>query len=618
MCGIFASYNNLTPLQKSDVQQILNTMSHRGPNGQGIYIQGATTLAHQRLSIIDIDGGTQPIWNETKDIAIICNGEIYNYKKLQIDLEKRGHKFQSNSDSEVLLHLFEEIGPKAFNQVNGMFSVVIYLKQNNVFYIARDRFGQKPLFYSTKNKQFACASGPAQLIQLNWIDNAINYQAINWYLQYQYLPEPHSIYKDIKKLPAGSYAVFSDGQLQITNYFTPKLKTTFTGSFKQAVNQTKNLLEISVKRRLVSDVPLGIFLSGGLDSSLIAYMASKLNHKPIDTFSIGFSENKYDERTYAQEVATAIGSRHHFLEVNPNSWDNLIDASKTFEEPFADSSLLPTMLLSKFAKSRVSVALGGDGADELAGGYYRYQVMHYAQICNLLPLKTRLYFANTLKNILPKRKEERTFFGRIQRLLDISATDNKNRYLELISRFKTYQRQKLYKDMMLKHSHNNLKPLTGISKDLPIRQALMQIDLQTYLLNDILVKVDRASMAYGLEVRAPFLDRDLSDFITSLPVHYTASYTRKKVLNAIGKQILPNNITKRPKMGFGVPLARWYRKEWFKPTRTLLNDSNFLNTLFYRKELDNLLNQHKQNITDNSYQLFALSMLALWAQNNNI
>lgn len=616
MCGIFAIYDTQTHPSNNQIAAILQSMAHRGPDGQGIYCEGPVGLGHRRLSIIDIDGGAQPIWSEDKQLAIICNGEIYDHRSLRADLQARGHRFKTQSDSEVLLHLFEEQGPAAFGAVNGMFAALIYVKATNQFYIARDRFGQKPLFYSHCGTRFACASGPEQLCALPWVEKSLNYRAINWYLQYLCFPEPHSIYNGIKKVPAGSYAQFnsSDGSYTTHSYFTPTIAPRFNGSLQDASAEAHSLLKKSIQRRLVSDVPVGVFLSGGLDSSLIASIASELHDAPLNTFSIGFKEAAYDERDHAQCVADAIGSRHHFLEVDPSSWENLTAASATFEEPFADSSLLPTLLLSKFAKEQVTVALGGDGADELGGGYYRYQLMRHAARCDLLPQTLRGTACRALKALLPTANHERSQLGRLGRLLDIVAAPKGERYLELISRFKCKERRELYRGVMREAMDDDLLPLGELDMTLDIRHTLMQSDLRSYLNNDILVKVDRASMAHALEVRAPFLDREFSDFMLSLPVSYTAHSTRKRILHHLGKELLPAQIYQRRKMGFGVPLAHWYRDAWFEKSRHLLGDSQLLNELFNGAGITKLLDDHRKGHADNSYQLFALTMLALWAE----
>ena len=589
------------------------SLAKRGPDDLGLHAADPVGLIHRRLSIIDLAGGHQPIYNEDRNLAIVCNGEIYDFCELRKELEARGHQFSTSSDTEVILHLYEEEGPACLERLNGMYAFAIAHLDSGELFLARDRFGQKPLFFAESAGRFAFASGPAALATLDWVDDSLDFGAIHDYLEYLYLPCPRSIYCGVRKLPPGHYAIWKDGTLRQHRYWQAYFRDDFAGDYEEAKAAVRKTLGAAVKRRLVADVPLGLFLSGGLDSSIVTALAAE--HGPVKSFSIGFPETAYDERAHAQAVANHLGTEHHFLEVQPEDFPLLEQAVEFYEEPFSDSSLLPTCLLSRFTRQHVTVALGGDGADELFGGYYRFRVAHLLRHLDHIPAPIRCGLRNALLKALPPRSEERSTFGKIRRLIELCDGDERGRYRATLSRFSESERRAIYGPAMC--------AATGFGGDvLAYRRhdhhllvdAIMELDCVRYLPDDILVKVDRASMAYGLEVRSPFLDREVAELAFSLPYAWKQQgRTRKRILvDAFGGR-LPAGIATRAKMGFGVPVAAWLRGPWRDPVRSHLLDGQLIaRGICDRPGLATMLDRHQACQADHSYALFSLLMLALW------
>ncbi len=616
MCGIAGIIDPLRPPTAALLRGMGTPLVPRGPDDEGMLIRDGLGLIHRRLSIIDLAGGHQPILNEDESLAIICNGEVYDFQALRGQLEGRGHRFRTHSDSEVILHLYEEKGPACVGELNGMFAFVIAHLSGGRLFFARDRFGQKPFFYAMRDGRFAFSSGPASFKALDWVNRDLDPTAIHDYLEYQCIPCPRSIYKGVKKLQPGHFGVWDKGQLTLASYWQPNLTASFQGTYAEAVGAVRETLARAVKRRLVADVPLGTFLSGGMDSSLISALAVQQGIDKLSTFSIGFPDKKYDERHYAQQVADHLGTNHHFLEVRPGDFDHLATVVGYYEEPFSDASMLPTALLSAFTRRHVTVALSGDAADELFGGYYRYRVVHYLRLLAVAPAALRSTVKGLLLAMLPPKVEERTFWGRIRRLVELSDLDALEQYLQLISRFPDTLRRTVYSDEMntALRDYRGIGVLESHFRDRGhLVNAIMELDCRTYLPDDILVKVDRASMAHALEVRSPFLDPNVAELALSLPYHFKQSgQRRKKILHDAFGSLLPPGIFSRPKMGFGLPVARWLRQEWEAPAKELLLDGKLIQTLFRRDKLEQMFNVHLACQADYSYPLFALIVLELW------
>ena len=623
MCGIAGIIDPITPPDQGLLDRIVQPLKKRGPDDSGFFLHNSTALVHTRLSIIDIEGGHQPIFNEDHTLAIIFNGEIYDFKSLRQQLVAKGHQFRTATDTEVLIHLYEDSGPRLLEQINGMFAFAIYDLKNRLLFMARDRFGQKPFFYTQAGPRFAFASGPQALTALDWVDATIDPIAVHDYLEYQYIPTPRSIHRGIQKLPPGHYAIWQEDTVTIERYWTPRVIGEYNGSYSDARIELREKLGKAIEKRLVADVPVGLFLSGGMDSSLICALAQQQLSSPALSFSIGFPEEEYDERIYAQLAAKHIGTEHHFLEVVPNDFDRLTQIIRDYEEPFCDASMLPTTLLAQFTRRHVKVALSGDGADELFGGYYRYTVMHIFRLLGNCPRSIRKSIRRILLGLLPSKCEERTFWGRVRRLVEICDTNGLDQYLKLISRFPDNLKCSIYGDRMKDNGtvRKSLECLLSLKRgegEQRLVDMIMEVDIKSYLNDDILTKVDRASMAYGLEVRSPFLDVGVAELAMKLPFHWKQrGRSRKRILVDTFKDILPVQIFDRPKMGFGVPIARWLRRDWYPQVKSLLLTGFLVKAGYFREDrLRDLLDAHRNEQEDHSYAIFSLVVLEKWFQQN--
>ena len=625
MCGIAGIINlNGKPVSDKILSEMNSSQHHRGPDEGDIKIFSNVGLAHKRLSIIDLSDGNQPMTNEDQSLWLTFNGEIYNYIELREKLLKQGHTFKTSSDSETIVHLYEEYGKECVNHLEGMFAFAIYDKRKETVFIARDRLGQKPLHYYKDNNVFVFSSELQSLVKHPTLDKTINNQAVHDYLTLQYVPQPYTIYKNIFKLAPGSFLEFKIPQkkLKISKYWQCNYKNKISISYNDAQHELRSLLEKAVSKRLMSDVPLGAFLSGGVDSSIIAGLMSKLTKEPIKTFTIGFNENKYDERKYAKIMADRIGSSHHEKIVDPSDFSIVKKLVKHYGEPFSDASMLPTYLLSKFTREKVTVALSGDGADELFAGYYRYMVHKYAGFGDLIPQSLRRGFYNAVNTLLPAKTEERTLVGKARRLSRIIASDKDKRYLDIISRCNESLKGSLYGEKMKNFTptptQQYLESIYCSTTASNATETIMETDLHSYLPGDILTKVDIASMANSLEVRSPFMDHDVVSFAASLPLKYKQGFnSRKKILIDACSDIIPKEILTRPKMGFGVPIAHWLRNEWKDiATETLLNGKSIKNGFFDKKSVEKILSKHQKMQADYSYVIWALMIFELWYEEN--
>lgn len=620
MCGIAGVVDALAPPNSEILDRLAASLRCRGPDDEGRLLrpERGVGLVHRRLSIIDLAGGRQPIANEDETLALVCNGEVYDFAEKREALAARGHRFRTGSDNEVILHLYEERGEVCLTELNGMFAfAIVHLPSGEVF-LARDRFGQKPLFYAQAGARFAFASGPAALATLPWVDSALEPTAIHDYFEYQYVPTPRSIYRGVRKVPPGSWARWDGTGLTLHPYWQRRLSADRDLAYADAQGEVRTRLSAAVKRRLVADVPLGAFLSGGMDSSLICALAQREGGRQLSTFSIGFPEAKYDERAYAAAVAAHLGTDHHFLEVDPGSFAGLAAVVASFEEPFCDASMLPTALLARFTRQHVTVALSGDGADELFGGYYRTRVLHLLRALAPVPQGLRAAAGGALLRILPPKREERTFWGRLRRLVELAPLEGLARYRRLITRFPEGDRRGLYQPDFAAAlgDYRGDEPLAALHRsELDPTDAFLELEISSYLPDDILVKVDRASMACSLEVRSPFLDPTVAELAFALPYRFKQrGRSRKRLLADAFAHLLPKPIFARPKMGFGVPLARWVRGPWLAPVRERLLESPHLAPFFRREALAQYLQTHVDGAADHSYGLFALVVLALWLE----
>ncbi len=603
---------------KNDLIRITNTLTHRGPDGDGFYFEKGIGLGHKRLKIIDLTtNATQPMSNEDNSIQVIFNGEIYNYQRLKKTL-KHKHYFKSKTDTEIIIHLYEEVGTKVFSLLKGMFALAIYDKKKNTIILAKDRFGEKPLYYTFLNNTLIFASELKSILNFPGIKKDIDCEVLNKYLSYQYIPTPYSIFKGIKKLKAAHYLTYNGIDHTQKEYWKLNYNKASI-NFNQAKKDFLNLTNTAVKNQLIGDVPLGIFLSGGIDSSTITYFAKKnLPNQTIKTFSVGFKENSYDESNYAKKVATFLKTDHHSTMLDGKTALNFLpQIIKKLDEPLADSSIIPTYFLSKFAKDHVSIALSGDGADEMFCGYDTFPAHKIANIYEQIPQAIKKNFIEKFIKFLPVSHNNMSFDFKLKKFIAGIEGQKKYRDQRWLSAF-TYSDKlsllntEMFRNFNDKNTFNDLDIFYNNKNN--FFDQLIEQYTRMYLMNDILVKTDRASMFNSLEVRSPFLDHDLVNFVNSLPTEFKIKFLKGKfVFRKAMKGKLPNSILNRKKKGFGAPVSHWIMND-FKSiilevlNKNELNKHNFFNYQF----VNSLINNHFNKKQDNRLQIWTIFIFQLW------
>jgi asparagine synthase (glutamine-hydrolysing) len=653
MCGITGAawIAGGPPLDPAILERMTTALAHRGPDDAGYYhsvlapresarelprtVQASpaarapgtpgAALGHRRLSIIDLAGGHQPLANEDSTVWIVLNGEIYNYRELQPELEKQGHRFRTSSDTETIVHLYEQHGPACVKFLRGMFAFALWDDRRKQLFLARDRLGKKPLVYRLERDRLLFASELKAILEIPGVPRELNPIALNEYLTYQYVPHPHSILKGFNKLPPAHWAIYHDGKLQIERYWAPAFaRLPASGgdlTESQARERLRETLTEAVRLRMRSDVPLGAFLSGGVDSTIIAGLMQTLSERPVKTFSIGFPVKAFDERSYARLAADHLRTEHHEQVVEPSALQILPKLIWHYDEPFADSSAIPMMYLSEMTRRHVTVALSGDGGDELFAGYERYRAVAMAQRFDRLPKLVQKVIAAPVWQKLPASTRQKSRRRRLKRLLSALAYPPERRYLKWVSIFDEARLPGIL-SQDLRAQLGNADPAEFIlaaygecpSRDFVTRTTCT--DVLTYLPCDILNKVDIASMAYGLEARCPLLDYEVVDLAASMPIEWKRERGRaKKILIETFADLLPAPIQTRSKMGFGVPLDHWFRGELQPLLREVLLDRRSLDRgLFHPGEVERLVEEHVTSRWDHSYRLWSLLVLELWQQ----
>jgi asparagine synthase (glutamine-hydrolysing) len=585
-------------------------LRHRGPDDGTVEARGRAGFAFRRLSIIDVAGGRQPIVNEDGSCRIVLNGEIYNHLELRAELESRGHRFRTRSDVEAALHGYEEWGDEVLTRLRGMFAFAIWDERRQRLLLARDRLGKKPLVYREGAGRLAFASELQGLLADPSIERRPDLEAIHHYLAYQYVPAPWTAFAGVRKLPPAHRLVFEDGTCRVERYWTlPALPERRVG-LDDAAGEVRRLFRDAVKVRLMSEVPLGAFLSGGLDSSSVVALMAEFGR--VKTFSIGFEEADFDELRYARLVAERYGTDHHELVVRPDAAEVLPRLVDHFGEPFADSSAIPTYYVSRLARGRVTVALNGDGGDELFAGYDRYRALRLFEWLSRVPAGRSLGLAAAALggSWLPSRA---------RRLLEAISRNPEESYARTVSYFSPEAKDGLYRPE-IRHRlaatdsfailREHFRAWDG--RDLVART--LHADTLTYLPGDLLAKVDIASMAVGLEARSPLLDHPLVELAASLPSSLKLGGRQgKRVLRRAVRDLLPREILARRKMGFGVPIARWMRAE-LRPLaqEALLGTGSATRELFEPAAVARVWREHQSRAADRSAQLWALLCLELW------
>lgn len=623
MCGI-AGYILEEGGRKDEatIRRMCSLLAHRGPDGEGIALDGRVALGHRRLSIIDVEGGRQPLGNEDGRLQIVFNGEIYNYQELMAGLKKRGHRFQTRSDTEAIVHLYEEVGERVPEYLNGMFAFAIWDRDKQEVFLARDRFGEKPLYYtqSIPGMDFCFGSELKALMAVDGFPRNIRAESVADFLNLSYVPDPDTIYRDVWKLEPSHRLLFGlKGGLRKSRYWCPSFEEQGMGSAAESAARIDGLARDAVRSRMVSDVPLGGFLSGGVDSSaVVAYMAQSAPDR-VKTFSIGFTAKEYDELEYAQLVAQRYQTSHHEEVVTPRVEEMLGTLVRHYDEPFGDSSAIPTLYLARMTRKHVTVALSGDGADELFGGYRRYAfALTEERVRNLMPAWIRRSVVRGAARLYPKFDYLPRAFRAKSTLTGISQS-LREAYFEAMSRFgsgglNTLMSGDLEADWADEGSRERFCGRFTAFANLPPLAQLQAVDWQTYLPGDILVKVDRATMAYSLESRAPWLDHRLAELAARLP-------TREKVQGHEGKVLfkravsahVPEQLLRRGKMGFAVPMPLWLRsslKDTFERLVFQQEMERYLNLRAVRE----LWDRHQRRQRDYSAALWNILMLACWDQ----
>ena len=632
MCGITGAVWNEArrAIGRETLLRMTSALRHRGPDDEGGHLEeirlsraeGTTVgvaLGHRRLSIIDLGGGHQPMPNEDESVWVVFNGEIYNFASLRRRLEGGGHRFRSHSDTEVLVHLYEEMGPEFVTALNGMFAIAIWDARHGRLVLARDRLGQKPLVYRREPGRLLFASELKSLLELPDLPREVDPQALDLYLTYQYVPHPHTIYKGFSKLPPGHFGVWENGQWAVHRYWSPDFNRQVDRPAEQYREALRETLTSAVRLRLQSEVPLGAFLSGGVDSTIIVGLMQQAVRQPVKTFSIGFPIAEYDETSFARQAASHLGTEHHEFRVEPEALEILPQLVWQYDEPFADSSAIPTWYVSQQTRQHVTVALTGDAGDELFAGYPRYRAVRLAHWIDHLPLAAKRVLFGRWWQRLPASPRQKSFRRRLKRLVSALAMPPARRYLEWIAIFNESRRAELYEEEFVRRldDRDPLEFLNAAFAAVRDRDPVSQVslvDLMTYLPCDLMTKVDIASMAHSLECRQPFLDYRVVELAIGMPVALKMRGLRgKRILMETFAELIPPDIRRRPKMGFGVPLDHWFRHELRELTHDVLLAPETLQRGYFRPEsLRRLVQEHVEGRFDHSYRLWALLFFELW------
>ena len=620
MCGIagIAAFERGRVIDADPLAGMLACVRHRGPDDEGVHAEDGVALGHRRLAVIDVERGHQPLHGRRDSTVVIVNGEVYNYRELSCELQALGSRFRSASDSEVVAHAYDAWGLDFLDRLDGMFALALWDGAARRLVLARDRMGEKPLFHAAADGLLVFASELSAMLAHPAIRRDIDVPALREYLTLEYVPAPRSLISGVHKLEPGSALILENGAIRSHRYWSiDPHPTSHPPSYRDAVVDLRTKLDSAVSSRLVSDVPLGIFLSGGIDSSTVAALAAR--HGALETFSIGFEEQSFDESAHARRVAAHIGSRHHERIVRSTEMPELVpQLGSLLDEPLGDASIVPTTVLSRFAREHVTVALGGDGGDELFAGYPMHQAHRVASVVRRAPAAA-LRFGAALAGRLPVSHGNFTFgFKAATFLRGAAAGPPLNHALWMSSFPPAGHASLLTRDaMMLAGVHDPLQAFRDTwqeSEGAPLIARATHLDANTYLSNDILAKVDRASMSVALEVRAPFLARDVVEFAFSLPDAYRMRGLRgKRILRDAAIDLLPSDILRRRKKGFGMPVGAWLTGSLRHLTHDLLGaDSIRAGGLFQPAAVARLLNEHDRRVRDHRKPIWTLLVLELW------
>jgi len=621
VCGIAGIVrSDGAPVDRELLERMNEAIRHRGPDDDGYYFSDGVGLAMRRLSIIDLKSGHQPIHNHDRTAWIVFNGEIYNYRELREQLEKLGHKFYTDSDTEAIVHAYDQYGADCPKYLRGMFAFAIWDERTKSLFLARDRVGKKPLLYAELNGELVFGSEFNALLQHAGISRDVDFEAIHHYLSFICVPAPLTAYRAIRKLEPGHSLLWRNGEIKIERYWQLDFSKKLNIGEEEAGERVVELLREAVRIRLMSEVPLGAFLSGGVDSSAVVALMAQESSEQVKTFSIGFDEQDFSELHHARRVAEHVGADHHEFIVRPDAMEILPTLVEHYGEPFADSSAIPSYYVSKETRAYVTVALNGDGGDECFAGYDRYAAMSLAQKYAILPGALRRGVVANVVNALPGGERQGPV-RKAKRFVASASLSPVDRYLRWISAFDEEAKHNLYSDSF-RHETAGFRtagiiaPWFAKANGAGIVDASLLTDTMTYLPNDLLVKMDIASMSVSLEARSPFLDHHLMEFAASLPEKLKLRrLTKKYLLKRVLKQLVPAENLNRSKMGFGVPIGHWFRGAMQPFLReTLLSDKALARGLFKPEMVLQIINQHVEGRIDHSHRLWSLLMLELWFQ----
>lgn len=611
MCGIAGGVGNSAP-EKGQLIRVLDSIHHRGPDERGMYMDSGIALGICRLAIIDVGTGQQPVSNEDESIQLVFNGEIYNFMELRASLVSKGHMFRSKGDSEVLVHLYQEFGIDFVQKISGMFAIAIWDSRDQSLILIRDRMGKKPFWYSKTEDGSLLFASEVKALRAAGVICTLRPDAISEVMNFGYVTAPHSAFNEVNQLPPASVGIWKQGSWNTFQYWTPDFSTEENITFPDALDQTKVLIKAAVERRLISERPLGSFLSGGYDSTVVTAYMTQLNPGKVKTFSIGFDDPRFDESAHARAIADYLGTEHVEEKLSPDPALLLQEIGATLDQPFADSSIIPTFMLAKFARREVVVALGGDGGDEVFGGYDRYAAVPTMQNFNVLvaalssvskaAIKSGAISNRKLRRVLSQMNSHPTLAARYRAAMSLGSDVELNALLA--PDFKSHSLVRTFEDEFARPGARD-----NLSK-------MLRSDLERYLPGDLLVKADMATMANSLELRSPLLDHELVEWATRLPSDFKIKGRQRKfILKEVARSLVPKELVDRPKMGFAIPRAEWLRTGLREMSFDLLTDATAKNRGWFKpQEVERTLTDHMSG-RDRDALLWPMVMLELWARN---
>lgn len=621
MCGIcgIMTFSPSVAVAPEELRRMNDAIFHRGPDEEGFYHHEQIGMAMRRLSIIDLSSGQQPISNEDGTLWIVFNGEIYNYLELRAELERRGHRFKTKSDTEAIVHAYEEYGVDCPSKLNGMFGFAIWDTRQRSLFLSRDRLGKKPLYYYAGRDRFIFASEMKSILQAQGVPRRISPEALDLYLTYEYVPAPHTILADLKKLPAGhSLLIKADGKTELRRYWDLHFRE--NGYHAAELQQgLVELLQDAVKIRLMSEVPLGAFLSGGIDSSCIVALMARAMDQPVKTFSIGFEEGSYNELHYAREIARHYRTDHKEFILRPNALELTEKLVHHLDEPLGDFSIFPTYLVSKMAREHVTVVLSGDGGDELFAGYDAYRADRLYRAYRRLPTFIRHGLVSPAARLLPPTEKKKGALNKFKRFVEGTQYPEDLQHVRWMIFLAAQEKRLLYGEALravdTQHgAHDFMRRHFQLADSQDEINRQLYVDIKTYLCDDIMVKVDRMSMAASLEARAPFLDYRVVEYAATIPSALKLRGKQTKwILKQAMAELLPPQIIKRGKEGFSIPIKNWLKQELRPLMLDVLSPARLQREGFFDAAyVQRLVDEHLRGVENHSHRLWALTVFGIW------